>query len=152
MSRGKRFTPQELEYIKVHSQDMSITEIALALGRNYWAVQRVMQAKTAENLTSEQKRQIEALKENMTVYQIARKIGVSYSAVNGYLSKRINVKQNHVFTADEDFIIRQMYPRYRISLIATKLGVTEEQVYNRAKKLGIKKNRPKIKSVSASPG
>jgi len=141
MSRGKRFTEQELEYIKVHSQDMTISEIALALGRNYWAVQRVMQAKTAENLTPEQMRQIEAMKDEKSVYQIARKLGVGYSAVNGYLTRRINVKQNHVFTADEDFIIRQMYPRYRISYIATQLGVTEQQVYNRAKKLGIKKNR-----------
>ncbi len=142
MSRGKRFTEQELEYIKVHSQDMTISEIALALGRNYWAVQRVMQAKTAESLTFEQIRQIEAMKGEKSLFQIAKKLGVSYSAVNGFLSKRINVKQNHVFTADEDFIIRQMYPRYRISLIATKLGVTEEQIYNRAKKLGVKKNKP----------
>ena len=141
MSRGKRFTEQELEYIKVHAQDMTISEIATALGRNYWAVQRVMQAKTAENLTPEQIRKINELKEEKNIYQIARKLGISYSAVNGYLNKRVNVKQNHVFTADDDFVIRQMYPRYRISLIATKLGVTEEQVYNRAKRLGVKKNR-----------
>lgn len=141
MSRGKRFTQQELEYIKVHAQDMTISEIATALGRNYWAVQRVMQAKTAENLTPEQIRKINELKEEKNIYQIARKLGISYSAVNGYLNKRVNVKQNHIFTADDDFVIRQMYPRYRISLIATKLGVTEEQVYNRAKRLGVKKNR-----------
>ena len=141
MSRGKRFTEQELEYIKVHAQDMTISEIATALGRNYWAVQRVMQAKTAENLTPEQIRKINELKEEKNIYQIARKLGISYSAVNGYLNKRVNVKQNHIFTADDDFVIRQMYPRYRISLIATKLGVTEEQVYNRAKRLGVKKNR-----------
>ena len=141
MSRGKRFTEQELEYIKVHVQDMTISEIAMALGRNYWAVQRVMQAKTAENLTTEQIRKINELKEEKNIYQIARILGISYSAVNGYLNKRVNVKQNHVFTADDDFVIRQMYPRYRISLIATKLGVTEEQVYNRAKRLGVKKNR-----------
>ena len=141
MSRGKRFTEQELEYIKVHSQDMTISEIATALGRNYWAVQRVLQAKTAENLTDKQKRQIEEKKEEKNVFQIAKEIGVSYAAVNGYLNKRINYMQNHVFTSDEDFIIRQMYPHYRIRLIATRLCVTEEQVYNRAKKLGLRKNR-----------
>ena len=141
MSRGKRFTEQELEYIKVHAQDMTISEIATALGRNYWAVQRVMQAKTAENLTTEEIRKINELKEEKTIFQIARKLGISYSAVNGYLNKRVNVKQNHIFTADDDFVIRQMYPRYRVSLIATKLGLTEEQVYNRAKRLGVKKNR-----------
>mgnify|MGYP002856828656 CR=1 FL=1 len=141
MSRGKRFTEQEMMYINVHSQDMTISEIATALGRNYWSVQRVMQSKTAENLTDKQKRQIDEMKEEKTIYQIARALGVSYSAVNGYLSKRVNVKQNHIFTADDDLIIRQMYPRYRVRLIATKLGLTEEQVYNRAKRLGIRKNR-----------
>ena len=141
MSRGKRFTEQELEYIKVHSQDMTISEIATALGRNYWAIQRVMQAKTAENLTPEQTKVIDELKDSKTVYQIAKKLGIGYSAVYGYLNKRVNVKQNHVFTPDEDFVIRQMYGRYRISYIATKMGLTEQQIYNRAKKLGIKKNR-----------
>jgi len=144
MSRGKRFTEQELAYIKVHSQDMSIKEMATALGRNYWSIQRVMQAKTAEDLTDKQKRQIDEMKEEKNIFQIAKAIGVSYAAVNGYLSKRINVRQNHMFTADEDFIIRQMYPTFRISLIATKLGVTEEQVYNRAKKLGLRKNRRSV--------
>ena len=141
MSRGKRFTEQELEYIKVHSQDMSISDIATALGRNYWAVQRVMQAKTAENLTEEQKRRILMMKDEHSVFKIARAVGVSYAAVNGYLTKRVNIKQNHVFTDEDDAIIRQMYPRYRISLRATRLGLTEEQVYNRAKCLGVRKTR-----------
>lgn len=141
MSRGKRFTEQEMMYINVHSQDMTISEIATALGRNYWSVQRVMQAKNAEKLTEKQKKQIDEMNGEKSVYQIARGLGVSYSSVNGYLSKRINVKQNHVFSENDDLIIKQMYSRYRVSLIATRLGLTEEQVYNRAKRLGVRKNR-----------
>ena len=141
MSRGKRFSEQELEYIKVHSQDMSISDIATALGRNYWSVQRLMQNKRSQDLSDEQKREIRELEKEFTVFQIARKLNICYSAVYGYLNRRVNVKQNHTFTPDEDFIIRQMYGRYRIRLIATKIGVTEEQVYNRAKRLGLKKNR-----------
>ncbi len=141
MSRGKRFTEQEMMYINVHSQDMTISEIATALGRNYWSVQRVMQAKNAEKLTEKQKKQIDEMNGEKSVYQIARALGVSYSSVNGYLSKRINVKQNHVFSETDDLIIKQMYSRYRVSLIATRLGLTEEQVYNRAKRLGVRKNR-----------
>lgn len=141
MSRGKRFTEQELEYIKVHSQDMTISEIATALGRNYWAVQRVMQNKSAEELTEDQIAKINKMKADKNVYEIAKELGIGYAAVHGVINKRINMKMNHVFTADEDFIIRQMYGRYRISYIATKLGLTEQQIYNRAKKLGIKKNR-----------
>ena len=143
MSRGKRFTEQELEYIKVHSQDMTISEIALALGRNYWAIQRIMQNKSAEDLTEKQIKFINENKDKMNVYELASKLGVGYAVVYGYINRIVNVKQNHVFTADEDFIIRQMYPRYRVRLIATKLGIDEMSVYNRAKKLGIKKNRTK---------
>lgn len=147
MSRGKRFTEQELEYIKVHSQDMTISEIAKALGRNYWAVQRVMQNKKGDSLTEKQKEAIDSMKEDNTVFQIASKLGIGYATVYGYLNKRVNVTQNHMFTADDDFVIRQMYGRYRISLIATKLGITERQVYNRAKKLGVKKNRSRKTEV-----
>ena len=144
MSKGKRFTAQELEYIKVHSQDMTISEIATALGRNYWAVQRVMQNKNGEKLTERQIQEIEKLKDENTVYEIARKLGIGYATVYGYLNKRVNVTLNHMFTAEDDLVIRQMYGRYRISLIATKLGVTEQQIYNRAKKLGVRKNNRRL--------
>lgn len=140
MSKGKRFTEQELDFIKVHSLDMTISEIATSLGRNYWSVQRIMQNRNGENLTKDQKRKIDELKSDKSIFQIARELGIGYSAVYGYLNNRINLKRNHVFTANEDYIIRKMYQRYRIRYIATKLGVTEEQIYNRAKKLGIQKN------------
>ena len=130
MSRGKRFTEQELEYIKVHSQDMTISEIATALGRNYWAIQRVMQNKLGENLTDGQIATIEKMKDEHSVYKIAKELGVGYATVYGYLIRRINVKQNHMFTKED-----------RVKYIATRLGVTEQQVYNRAKKLGVKKTR-----------
>ena len=141
MSRGKRFSEQELEYIKVHSGDMSISEIATALGRSYWSVQRVLQNKSAENLTEKQIEKILKLKDKKNVFEIARELGVGYTVVYGVINRRVNIKTNHIFTPDDDFIIRQMYGKYRISLIATKLGLNEQQVYNRAKKLGIKKNR-----------
>ncbi len=145
MSRGKRFTERELEYIKVHAQDMTISDIATALGRNYWSVQRIMQNKPGEELTQEQVEKIHKMKDEKSCFEIARDLGIGYSAVYGVMNRRVNMKMNHVFTADEDFVIRQMYGRYRISYIATKLGLTEQQIYNRAKKLGIKKNRRAIK-------
>ena len=97
MSRGKSFSKEELDFIKVHSLDMSVGGIANALGRNYWSIQRIMQ-------------------------------------------KSFSVKKNHTYTPDEDFMIRQMYKTHSIRLIATKLGVDETSVYNRAKLLGINKN------------
>lgn len=43
MSRGKHFTEKEREFVKVHCLDMSISEIANQLGRNYWAIHRLIQ-------------------------------------------------------------------------------------------------------------
>ena len=65
MSRGKHFSAEEIEFIKVNALVMTITEIAKKLNRNYWAIHRKM--------------------------------------------KEMGISKSHVFTADEDFIIRRMY-------------------------------------------
>lgn len=96
MSRGAHLTDKELEFIKVHSLDMTTTEIAQALGRNYFTIHRQLQ--------------------------------------------KIGAKKNHVFTANDDFVIRKLYGQYNAKYIATKLGIDETAVYNRVKKLGLKKN------------
>lgn len=99
MSRGKHFSPEELEFIKVNALVMNTQQIASALGRNYWSIHRQLQS--------------------------------------------LGVKKNHSFTPNEDFIIKQMYGRYSAKVIATKLGIDEEAVYNRAKKLKLRKNNRK---------
>lgn len=97
MSRGKHFTKQELEYIKVNALLMSIKDIANALGRNYWAIHRKMQ--------------------------------------------ELGISKNHTFTANDDFIIRQMYGKYSAKVIATRIGVDELAIYNRCKKLKLTKGK-----------
>lgn len=99
MSRGKHFSPEELEFIKVNALVMNTQQIASALGRNYWSIHRQLQS--------------------------------------------LGVKKNHSFTPNEDFIIKQMYGRYSAKVIATKLGIDEEAVYNRVKKLKLRKNNRK---------
>lgn len=95
MSRGKHFSSEEIEFIKVNSLVMSTTEIAKALGRNYWAVHRKMQG--------------------------------------------MGISKSHKFTPNEDFIIKQMYGKYSAKVIATKIGVDENAIYNRCKKLKLMK-------------
>lgn len=41
MSRGKALTTKDLEYIKVHLLDMTIGEIAKALGRHYYTIYNI---------------------------------------------------------------------------------------------------------------
>ena len=95
MSRGKHFSAEEIEFIKVNALIMTVAEIAKALGRNYWAIHRKMQ--------------------------------------------EIGISKSHVFTADEDFVIRQMYGKFPAKTIATKIGVDENAIYNRCKKLKLTK-------------
>lgn len=63
MSRGKHFSQEELEFLKVNSLVMTTKELADKLGRNYWAVHRKLQA--------------------------------------------IGIIKNHIFTPDEDFVIKK---------------------------------------------
>lgn len=95
MRRGKHFSAEEIEFIKVNALVMSTTDIAKALGRNYWAVHRKMQ--------------------------------------------EMGISKSHTFTANEDFIIKQMYGKYSAKVIATKIGVDENSIYNRCKKLKLTK-------------
>lgn len=95
MSKGKYFSEEELQFIKVNALVMSTQQIATALGRNYWSIFRKLQS--------------------------------------------LGVRKNHIFTANDDFIIRQMYGKYSAKVIATKIGVDEEAVYNRIKKLNVRK-------------
>ena len=99
MSRGKHFSTEEIEFIKVNALVMSTTEIAKVLGRNYWTVHRKMQD--------------------------------------------MGISKSHMFTANEDFIIKQMYGKFSAKVIATKIGVDENSIYNRCKKLKLTKGGTK---------
>lgn len=99
MSRGKHFSAEEIEFIKVNALVMTTTEIAKKLNRNYWAIHRKMQ--------------------------------------------ELGISKSHTFTANEDFIIRQMYGKFPAKAIATKIGVDENAIYNRCKKLKLTKGGTK---------
>lgn len=43
MSRGKHFTQDEIDFLKVNALIMTTRELAEKLGRNYWAVHRKLQ-------------------------------------------------------------------------------------------------------------
>lgn len=99
MSRGKHFSAEEIEFIKVNALVMTTTEIAKKLNRNYWSIHRKMQ--------------------------------------------ELGISKSHTFTANEDFIIRQMYGKFPAKAIATKIGVDENAIYNRCKKLKLTKGGTK---------
>lgn len=84
-------------------------------------------------------KEIEFIKVNalvMSATEIAKTLGRNYWAIHRKMQE-MGISKNHIFTANEDFIIRQMYGKYSAKAIATKIGVDENAIYNRCKKLKI---------------
>ena len=85
-------------------------------------------------------KEIEYLKENslvMSTKELADNLGRNYWAVHRKL-QALGISKNHIFTPDEDYIIKRMYGKFTAKAIATKIGVDENAIYNRCKKLKLK--------------
>lgn len=85
-------------------------------------------------------KEIEYLKVNslvMSTKELADKLGRNYWAVHRKL-QALGISKNHIFTPDEDYIIKRMYGKFTAKAIATKIGVDENAIYNRCKKIKIK--------------
>lgn len=86
-------------------------------------------------------KEIEFIKINglvMSASKIAKALGRNYWSIHRKMQE-LGISKNHLFTADEDFIIRQMYGKFPAKTIATKLGVDMNAIYNRCKKLKLPK-------------
>ncbi|WP_308238731.1 hypothetical protein [uncultured Prevotella sp.] len=85
-------------------------------------------------------KEIEYLKVNslvMSTKELADNLGRNYWAVHRKL-QALGISKNHIFTPDEDYIIKRMYGKFTAKAIATKIGVDENAIYNRCKKLKLK--------------
>lgn len=85
-------------------------------------------------------KEIEYLKVNslvMSTKELADNLGRNYWAVHRKL-QALGISKNHIFTSDEDYIIKRMYGKFTAKAIATKIGVDENAIYNRCKKLKLK--------------
>ena len=95
---SKPITNKEEMFIKDNAGRMSISEIATALGRSYFTVQKYM--------------------------------------------KILNIPTGfHKWTKSEDEKLRELWEQYPAGYIARYLDVDENSVYNRARRLKLKKKR-----------
>lgn len=95
---SKPITNEEEKFIKENAGKLSISEIATALGRNYFTIQRYLKL-------------------------------LDYPT--GY----------HKWTKAEDKKLRELWEQYPAGYISTYLGIDENCVYNRARRLKLKKKR-----------
>lgn len=84
------------------------------------------------------------IKENagkLSISEIATSLGRSYFTIQKYM-KLLNIDTGfHKWTPKEDEKLRELWEVYPAGYIARYLGVDENCVYNRARRLKLKKKR-----------
>lgn len=97
MSRGKELSKEELEFIKVHLLDMSIQDIATALGRNYYTIYNYSNKagiKRKHEFTPQEDAYIRKNYNKLEVEYIANKLGLTKMAIyNRARNLGVNSKQ-----------------------------------------------------------
>lgn len=75
-----------------------------------------------------------------SVGEIANDLGRNYYTIYR-ISRGFGISRNHEFTPQEDAYIRKHYSDMSAIQIAGRLKIDVEMVYNRARKLGVRKNK-----------
>lgn len=96
MSRGKRVTKEEMEYVKVNLMMKSINEIAKDLGRNYYTIYDIAkQLGVSRNheFTPQEDAYICKHYKDMSVAQLASKLKMTTEMVYNR-AKKLGIKKN----------------------------------------------------------
>lgn len=91
-------------------------------------------------ITTAEKEFVKANCMTMSRRDIAKHLGRSYYTICDVM-KSLGVNSQHRFTPEDDKEIRRLYGLYSAEYIATRLHIDKTAVYNRVKKLGLKKNK-----------
>ena len=84
MSRGKALTSEELEYINQHLSDMTVADIAKALGRNYYTIYNLNKKAGIDRNHIFTQEEDFFIRENYSKFQIeyiGNKLGVSAMSI-----------------------------------------------------------------------
>lgn len=87
-------------------------------------------------ITEEEKEFIKAHAYDMSLKEIAKKLGRSYWTIQKIVKKELGKDSRHTFTDVEDFIIKKFYGKHSVDWIAKQLGLDKNSVYNRARRIG----------------
>lgn len=92
-------------------------------------------------ITNEEERFIKENAAEMSISEIATSLGRSYFTVQRYMSI-LGIKTGfHKWTRQEDELLRELWEQYPAGYICRRLGVDENCIYNRARRLNLKKKR-----------
>lgn len=102
MSRGKKITIQELEYIKVNLMTKGISEVANELGRNYYTVYNVAKnlgISRNHDFTPQEDAYIANNYKKMSVAQLASKLKMTTEMVYNR-ARKLGIKKNKTTPKD----------------------------------------------------
>lgn len=92
-------------------------------------------------ITNEEERFIKENAQKMSISEIATSLGRSYFTVQKYM-KILGIPTGfHKWTRKEDEILCELWENYPAGYISRVIGVDENCIYNRAKRLKLKKKR-----------
>lgn len=92
-------------------------------------------------VTNEEEKFIKDNAGRMSISEIATSLGRSYFTVQRYMSI-LGIKTGfHRWNRQEDKQLMELWESYPAGYISSVLGVDENCIYNRAKRLGLKKKR-----------
>lgn len=92
-------------------------------------------------ITNEEEKYIKEKAGKMSISEIATSLGRSYYTIQKYM-KLLGIPTGyHRWTKKEDAKFRELWEQYPAGYICRYFGVDENCVYNRARRLGLKKKR-----------
>ncbi len=92
-------------------------------------------------ITNEEERFIKENAGKLSISEIATSLGRSYFTIQKYM-KLLDIPTGfHKWTKEEDEKLRELWEQYPAGYISRYLGMDENCVYNRVRRLGLKKKR-----------
>jgi hypothetical protein len=99
-----------------------------------------MDKKKKRKFTEDELKYIQVHVKDKTIAEIAKDLNRYYTGVYLNSLKFKGRKTNYIFSEEDDAYIRACYAgNIRVKVIAQHLGLTEQQVYNHVRHLGLKK-------------
>jgi hypothetical protein len=145
--RKKKWTDEQINFIKSNYQDMSSRQIASALGKSLHSVQsQVYFLGLEKNIvwTPEKKNMLKKLYAKMSPDELAQKLGCAKSSLFKQ-AKMIGIpRKKPLWSKEEIAYLKQNFHKMIAAELAKRLNRPKESIYMKGKELGLgKKNTPR---------
>ena len=136
----KRWSEEELQFLRDNDGKLTVKEAAAALGRTYCSVNlarvRLGLAETQPRWTEEEKEYLLAHKDDMMDSEIAAVLGRHVESV-GNMRRKLSGYKNRPWTTEEEEILRECWGTMTMAGICKKLDRSHNAIMVRVQHLGL---------------